>query len=53
MNKVRIGTGFTVFVIFFGISVLESFASGNILWIALWLLAGVAFLIGDNVRGRR
>lgn len=52
MKKIRIGPGFTVFSIFFGVAVLESFASGNILWIVFWLLTGLAFIISDNMKSR-
>jgi len=52
MKNIRIGPGFTVFAVFFGIAVLESFASGNILWIAFWLLTGILFIISDNMKSR-
>lgn len=49
MNKIRLGTGFAVFVIFFGLSVLEAFSNGNLLWIVLWLVMGILFLVSDNL----
>ena len=52
MKKIRLGTNFAVFVIFFGIAVLESFTSRNWLWVAFWVVMGVVFIIGDNIRKR-
>jgi hypothetical protein len=49
MNKIKSGTGFAVFVIFFGLAVLEAFANGDILWIVLWILIGSLFVVSDNL----
>jgi hypothetical protein len=53
MNKIKFGTGFAVFVIFFGIAVLEAFANGDLLWIVLWMFIGIIFVFTDNVRKHR
>lgn len=52
MKKLHFGTGFTAFIIFFGIAVLDSFTSRNIWWIAFWVLMGILFFIADNMRKR-
>jgi hypothetical protein len=52
MKKIHMGTNFAVFVIFFGVAVLDSFISGNLLWMAFWLVMGALFIAGDNLRKR-
>lgn len=49
-TRLRIGTAFTVFVLFFGVATLEAFQSQNWLKAAFWLAIGVVFLIGDNLK---
>ncbi len=44
----RIGTNFTVFLLFFGVAALEAFQSKNSWNAAFWLLVGAVFLLGDN-----
>ena len=49
---IKVGTGFTVFLLFFGVATLEAFQVRNWLKAAFWLAIGVVFLIGDNLRGK-
>ena len=49
---IKVGTGFTVFLLFFGVATLEAFQTQNWLKAAFWLAIGVVFLMGDNWRGR-
>ena len=44
------GTNITVFLLFFGLSMLEAFGSRNWITAALWLLVGILFLRQDLVR---
>jgi hypothetical protein len=53
MRSFNLGTGVTVFIIFFGISVLEAFRSANYLWIMFWLAMGFVFWSCDTVLRRR
>lgn len=39
---------FTIFVLFFGVAVLEAFQTRNWIKAALWCAIGVVFLIADN-----
>jgi hypothetical protein len=48
MNKVHFGAGFVVFVLFFGISLLDAFRDGNWFRSIFWIGMGVVFLIGDS-----
>ena len=52
MKAIRFGAGFTVFVLFFGIALLEAFQNGQWVRAFLWLLVGAVFLIADNFRKR-
>jgi len=49
-NRITFGPGFAVFVIFFGIALLDAFRSQNLLRVGFWLVIAIAFLFGDNVR---
>jgi len=50
MKKIKLGTGFAIFIIFFGISVLEAFQTRNWLIAAFWLAIGIVFLVADNLK---
>ena len=50
MKAIRFGAGFTVFVLFFGISLLEAFQNRQWIRAILWLLVGAGFLIFDSSR---
>jgi len=50
MAKQFTGTNITVFLLFFGLSLLEAFGSRNWITAALWLVVGILFLRADLVR---
>jgi hypothetical protein len=50
MKKVRLGTNFAVFPLFFGISILEAFQSRQWLKALFWLAISLAFLAADTFR---
>jgi hypothetical protein len=50
MKFLRLRTSFTVFILFFGISLLEAFRTRNWVNVAFWLGIGILFLIADNVK---
>jgi hypothetical protein len=49
MKKIKLGTNFTIFVLFFGVSMLEAFQSRNWLKALFWLVIGLVFLAADVV----
>jgi hypothetical protein len=51
MNKIKL-QGFTIFVLFFGVAMLEAFQTRNWIKAAFWLAIGVVFLLADNLRRR-
>ncbi|MEO6253249.1 MAG: hypothetical protein ABIO79_08095 [Ferruginibacter sp.] len=50
MKKVRLGTNFAVFLLFFGVALLEAFQSQNWLKSIFWVAIGIAFLVADNLK---
>jgi uncharacterized membrane protein len=50
MKLLKIRAGFTVFLIFFGISLLEAFRTRNWLNAAFWIGIAIMFLIADNLK---
>ena len=50
MKAYKIGTGFTVFIIFFGVAVIEALQKRDWLWVGLWLIIGLVFLVADNMK---
>jgi len=52
MPGLRLGTNVTVFLLFFGVAVLEAFQSRNWLKALFWLAIGLVFLLADNLKRR-
>ena len=50
MKKIRLGTNFAVFILFFGVALLETFQTHNWLKSIFWLAIGVVFLLADNFK---
>lgn len=50
MKKIRLGQGFTVFILFFGIALLDAVHSFDWLRIVFWLATGLVFIIADNLK---
>jgi hypothetical protein len=50
MKKIRFGANFTIFILFFGVAVLEAIQSHNWLKSLFWLAIGIVFLVADNLR---
>jgi hypothetical protein len=50
MDGIKIGTNFTIFLLFFGVAALEAFQTRNWAKAAFWLAIGIVFLIADRQR---
>ena len=50
MTRTKLGTNFTVFLLFFGVAMLEAFQTRNWIKAAFWLAIGIVFLLADNLR---
>jgi hypothetical protein len=50
MKRFVPGPGFAIFLIFFGVSLLEAFQTKNWLRVFFWLAIGFLFLVLDNRR---
>lgn len=46
----KAGTNTAVFILFFGMALLETIQERNWIKAALWLAIGVVFLLGDNIK---
>jgi len=50
MKKIKLGTNFAVFLLFFGVAALETIQTRNWLKAIFWLAIGVVFLLADNLK---
>jgi len=50
MKAMRLKSGFAIFVIFFGLALLEAFRDRNLWMILFWLTIGTMFFVADNLR---
>ena len=50
MKKIKLGTNFTVFILFFGVATLEAFQTRNWVKAGFWLDIGLVFLLADNFK---
>jgi len=50
MKKLKLGTNFTIFLLFFGMSMLEAIETNNWLKAAFWLAISIVFLMADNLK---
>jgi len=48
MSRLRLGSNFAVFTLFFGLSLLEAFQAGNWLRAAFFLAIAIVFLFADR-----
>lgn len=53
MKNIRLGTGFLVFILFFGIALLEAIRNQNWLMSGFWVLIGLAFIVADNMKKKK
>lgn len=52
MGNLRIGANVTVFLIFFGIALLDAIVSRHWIGVFLWVAFGALFLRADNRKGK-
>jgi len=50
MKGIKFGTNFAVFVLFFGVAMLEAFQTRNWLKVMFWVAIALVFLVADNRR---
>lgn len=50
MKRIRVSTNVAVFLLFFGVAMLEAFQTKNWLKAAFWVAIGIVFLVADNLR---
>ena len=49
MRKIRLGTNFAIFLLFFGAATLEALQTANWMRVGFWLAIGCVFLYMDGV----
>ena len=49
MRKIKLGANFTVFLLFFGVALLEAFQTSSWIKAVFWLAIGIMFLAADNL----
>jgi hypothetical protein len=52
MKNLRLGSGFVVFLLFFGVALLDAVQSHNWVRAAFWVAIGTTFFVMDNVKKR-
>lgn len=52
MKKIKLGTNFTVFLLFFGVALLEAYLTRNWIKTFVWIAIGAFFLVADNLKKR-
>ena len=52
MKEIKPGPGFTIFVLFFGLALLDAIQIRNWLQVGFWLLIGLIFLLAES-RGKQ
>lgn len=50
MKRLNLGTNFVIFLLFFGVALLEAIKESNWLKATLWVAVGIAFLLADNFK---
>jgi hypothetical protein len=50
MKKIKLSTNFAVFILFFGVAVLEAFQTHNWIKSIFWLAIAIVFLAADNLK---
>jgi hypothetical protein len=48
MKQIKPGPGFAVFIVFFGIALLEAFRTQNWVMIIFWVVMGLVFILLEN-----
>jgi len=50
MAKIKLGTNFVIFLLFFGIALIETIGKKNYLESLFWVAIGIIFLVSDNLK---
>jgi hypothetical protein len=53
LRRINFGSNVAIFLLFFGLAMLEAFQDRNWIKASLWLAIGLVFLVADNLRGAR
>lgn len=51
--KIKLGTNFAIFILFFGIAAIEAIQTHNWLKVVFWLAISLVFLFADNLNRKK
>lgn len=51
MKKIKLGLGFTMFIIFFGVAMLQSMRLFSLTEFIFWITIAFLFILADNTEG--
>ena len=52
MVKLKFGTNFVIFILFFGVAVVETVQTKNWIKVSFWIAISLVFLLADNFKGK-
>jgi len=50
MKRIHLGQGFVIFILFFGIALLDAIHQFDWLKTIFWLATGLVFIVADNLK---
>lgn len=50
MKRLNLSTNIIIFLLFFGVALLEAIKEGNWIKSVLWAAVGIVFLLADNIK---
>jgi hypothetical protein len=53
MKTIKLGPGFAIFILFFGIALFEAFRNQKWLMAGFWILMGLLFVFADNKKSKK
>jgi cell division protein FtsW (lipid II flippase) len=53
MKQIKLGAGFIIFLLFFGVALLEAINTRNWMMVIFWAAIGLLFFVLDNQRSSR
>ena len=53
MKRIHLGQGFVVFILFFGIAILDALHSFDWLRVFFWIGMGAVFVLADNLKRQK
>jgi hypothetical protein len=52
MIKLKLGSNFAIFILFFGVAVIEAIQTKNWIKVGFWIAISLVFLLADNFKNK-